>query len=557
VTAKPDLAPEMKWVGVIFLYVILTLVMTEPLINLSALGSACYEGDARLIVWTLAWDNHAVLNRLPLFEANSFYPAASNLAYNEHLFGLSLFTLPIYAATRNPILAYNIVWLLAFLFNGIAMHSLVRYYTRQHVAGLVGGAIYAFSFYNMHHAPGHLAYLWKWLLPLSLLLFEHWSAKPTFARAAKWGLAILLQALSGWYLAVFVLVTNAVLIVWRTAAVVRNRWIARVWHVAVVGLIGAAAIWPFAAPYRELERPSIAEVARLSADWASYGVPPENTLVGQLWLSHLGTGPRWMWGEQTLFLGWLATAFAAVGVGALVIAKRWREGGVYLLLAVVGLALSFGPSLPATRGAVSAFDLLALLPGMGGLRAPARFGVLVLLGVAMLAAFGVAELQRRFGRKVAIAVAVLVPLMLAEWFVVKFPLGQPRPVAIPAIYASEPVRTARALVSLPDYRGTAAWYLGADYLLFSTAHWRPIVNGFGRSEPPNYLHVISHMNAFPGPNNAKTMRTLGVEYVVLHASRYPDGAVEIVRGARESPEYDLVWQSGTDYLFRVRPVPKE
>lgn len=544
----------LRWAGVVVLYVVMTLVMTHPLINLSALGSACYEGDARLIVWTLAWDNHAVLNRLPLFEANVFYPAPSSLAYNEHLFGLSLVTLPIYAATNNPILGYNIVWLLAFALSGIAMHALIRHYTGQHLAGLVGGAIYAFSFYNMHHAQGHLAYLWKWLLPLSLLLFESWLARPIFVRAARWGVAVVWQALSGWYLAVLILVANATLMVWRTAVSVRDRWMVRSTQIAIVGAVGAGTIWPFAASYRGLEPPPISEVARLSADWASYVVPPENTVAGQWWLSHVGRGPRWMWGEQTLFLGWLTIAMAVIGVAALAVTKRWRDGGAYVLLAVIGLALSFGPSLPRDRLGVSAFDVLTLLPGVGGLRAPARFALLVVLGVSVLAGFGVAALQRRFGRKAVIAVAAVLPMMLAEWFVVDFSLGQPRPVTIPAIYRSEPLKTARALVSLPDYRGAPAWYLGADYLLFSTVHWRPIVNGFGRSEPREYLHVISHMNAFPGPNNAKTMRTLGVEYVVLHAGRYPDGGGTLVQAAKESPEYDLVWQSGSDYLFRVRAV---
>ena len=61
-------------------YTLVTAVMAGPLINYSALRSATYQGDAR-----------------------------HSLAYNEHLFGLSRFTLPLYALTRNPVLAYNIV----------------------------------------------------------------------------------------------------------------------------------------------------------------------------------------------------------------------------------------------------------------------------------------------------------------------------------------------------------------------------------------------------------------------------------------------------------------
>jgi hypothetical protein len=146
--------------------------------------------------------------------------------------------------------------------------------------------------------------------------------------------------------------------------------------------------------------------------------------------------------------------------------------------------------------------------------------------------------------------------MLSEWFVVRFPSGKPQPFPVPAIYKVAALSTARALVSLPQYRATRDWFLGADYLYFSTAHWRPIVNGFGRAEPPGYPRLVSHINAFPGPNNARTMRTTGIDYIVLHSSRYPDGASAILKDAVTNDEYDLVARIGADYLFRVRPTAR-
>jgi len=149
----------------------------------------------------------------------------------------------------------------------------------------------------------------------------------------------------------------------------------------------------------------------------------------------------------------------------------------------------------------------------------------------------------------------VLPLMLVEWYVVGFPSGKPQPFPIPAIYRLPALQAAHAIVSLPDYRGTRQWYSGADYLYFSTAHWRPIVNGFGRAEPPEHRHLISHMMAFPGPNNVKTMRHFGVEYVVFHAARYRDGDA-MAEAATRDREYELVGRIGTDYLFRIRPETK-
>ena len=52
--------------------VAVSAVMAGPFFNYSAVATAIYGGDARLVLWTLAWDNHAVLSRLPLFDSNIF-----------------------------------------------------------------------------------------------------------------------------------------------------------------------------------------------------------------------------------------------------------------------------------------------------------------------------------------------------------------------------------------------------------------------------------------------------------------------------------------------------
>jgi hypothetical protein len=522
--------------------------MVSPLVNYSSVGTASYEGDARLIIWTLAWDNHAVLDRLPLFDSNIFYPAPHSLAYNEHLFGLSFFTLPIYALTGNPVLAYNIVWLLSFVLNGLAMHALLRRYTGRELASFAGALVYTFSYYKMLHAHGHLHLVWTWLLPLSLLALHRWNDRPSVARSLAWAAAILLQVLTSWYLAVMVVVVNAVASL-AFAVGWRGQWRPRVAHVLLAVAVVAVAVWPFAREYRYLEPSGVTEAASNSADLAGYLVPPEHTWLGQLWLRRIGAGPRWIWGERTVFVGWTALAIAILGT-ITGIARRSRVAIFYLVLTAVAVALSIGPSLDASGWRL--FDLVSRLPGLGAFRAPARFATIVLLGVSVLVSLGVAAAQTMWPRRTGVAVAILLPLMLSEWYVIGFPLGKPQPFRTPSIYRSAELQTARALVSLPEYRGTPSWHLGSDYLFYSMAHWRPIVNGYGRTEPPEHFRVVSHMMAFPGPNNARTMRRLGVEFVVFHADRFGPGADEVIRVAGELPDYALVARNGSDYLFRVK-----
>jgi hypothetical protein len=541
-------------IGVCALYVAATVVMTLPYVNWHALASASYPGDARLMIWTLAWDDHAWLHHLPILHANMFFPDPAALTYTDPLFGIALFTLPIYAITNNPVLAYNLIWLLAFVLNGLAMHVLAFRVTRSHPAALVGGLTYAFSFYMMLHAHAHLSLIWVWLLPLSFVLLERWVARPTVPRILAFGVTVLLQMLASWYLAIIILVALAIVASCELAFAARGEWVRRLWQAAAVALCGIAVLWPLAAPYRHsLPAPSVAEVRGFSADWASYLLPPQNTLIGQWWMRHVDQQPRWIWGELTMFVGWIASALAVTGIAVAMFRRHWRVVVPFGLLMVLGVALSFGPQ-TARHGWPTAFDLLSRLPAVSAFRVPARFGLLVLLATSMFAAVSIAELHRRIGPRIYVVLALLVPAMLAEWFVVQFPGGKPRSVPVPAIYRYPAVQQARAIVSLPDYFNEPQWFSGADYLLFSTAHWRPIANGYGRGAPPEYRHEASHLKAFPGPNNAKSLRELGIDLIVLHGDRIGPAIKDLVSVATSSADYALVAQDGNDYLLRVREL---
>ncbi len=191
-------------------YAALTVVMSWPYVSYSNFASASYGGDARLIIWTLAWDNHAVLSGLPLFQSNLFFPAVDSLRYNEHLFGVSLFTLPWAAAGVSPVLAYNVTWWLAWILNGVATFVFLRRYVRDVQAAFVGSLAFVCSFYVMSHAHGHLHLIWMWPLPLSALLLERWFDAPAWRRLALWAVVFVLGALTSWYVAVMMLMVNGI-----------------------------------------------------------------------------------------------------------------------------------------------------------------------------------------------------------------------------------------------------------------------------------------------------------------------------------------------------------
>lgn len=564
VTTSSRISRAASTAAVVAAYVLATAVMTWPYVNYPNFASALYRGDAELIIWTLAWDNHALLDGVSLFSSNLFFPAPQTLRFNEHLFGLSLFTLPWRAAGASAVLAHNATWWLAFVLNGLGAFALLRRFVAHPLAAFAGSLVFAYSFYVMLHGHAHLHLIWIWGLPVSLLLLERWFDRPSVPRVAAWLLVVVLQALTSWYLAVIVAIANALItltLLWTgphaadSPDQARLLWRRRAAHLLCALAVGALCVYPFARPYVGLQS-SVAEAAANAATLESYLVPPVNTLAGRWWMAHLDNRPKSIWGEQTVFLGWTGVTLAALGLVALVRRPAPpRRAWIFVLIAVVGFLLSLGPS-PFVLGgpALAPYAWLSSLPGFGGMRAPARFAVLVTLGVAGLAAVG-ADALMRVRPRFRVLVAALVPMMLCEWFVVDFPAGKPAVFPVPAIYMTPEVQGARSLLSLPEYREGPEWYLGGDYLYYSTAHWRPIVNGFGRTEPPGHADLVSIARRFPA--TASLLRDLGVHYIVLHTARYADGAQGILAAARAEPACRIVTQIGDDYLVELVAAPRK
>ena len=54
------------------------------------------------------------------------------------------------------------------------------------------------------------------------------------------------------------------------------------------------------------------------------------------------------------------------------------------------------------------------------------------------------------------------------------------------------------------------------YLLRSTAHWKPLVNGYAGVEPAEYARVREIMKEFPSESSIALLRSLEVQRVIVH-----------------------------------------
>ena len=332
-------------------YLVLTLALTWPLARGLAHDIPGDFGDPLFSMWVLAWDaTH--LGRL-WWDANIFAPHPLALAYSEHLLPQALQIWPVYAATGNPILCYNVLFLSTFVLAGVGMYAFARELTGDGRAALVAGLAFAFAPYRIASMP-HLQVLSAAWMPLVLLGFRRYVATRRTAPLAGAAAAWVLQNLScGYYLLFFSPVALAY-VAWELArtGAWRDRRV-RV-HVAVACAIVAAATAPFLVPYVELRRlgftpRSLDETRRFSADTYAYLTADPNL---RLW------GPiaqAWPHAEGVLFPGLTIACLAILGARAKALAGGGRESitlriaGALWIAIVAALLLGYSVRLPGIK----------------------------------------------------------------------------------------------------------------------------------------------------------------------------------------------------------------
>lgn len=130
--------------------------------------------------------------------------------------------------------------------------------------------------------------------------------------------------------------------------------------------------------------------------------------------------------------------------------------------------------------------------------------------------------------------------------------GIARPAPVPAVYRLLAGLPRGVVVSLPTWVETPVPMFEADYQLFSTVHWMPIVNGYSRFSRPGYAETMRQLSTFPSIESARRMRQLGVRYVVFHANRYNRDLRAVASAAKRSSAFELLAEDGDETLWRQR-----
>ena len=487
-------------------------------------------GDTLLTTWIIGWDADRLRHGLRgLWDAPIFHPYRGTLAFSETLLGLAIFVAPVYWATADPVLTYNTAFLLSFVIAGAGMYLLARELTGSRGAAFAAGMYFAFGPLRMSQIS-HIQMVATGWVPVALWGLHRYFSTRRFRWLAVCVAAWVLQMLSNTYVGYFIALPIAVVVadgVWRE----RNDRTRVLTHLAIASLLLGVALAPAGLAYYRARTGyhlvrNADEVVAASADLRAYVVGKDSVGVWRWLPTFVNIDP-----EKELFPGGFALCLAAVGCwSAARDPRRRRWAIVYGLVVVAAVTLSLGPHVRAWGTLVTTYGpyrwVAAIVPGMDGMRVPARFAIIVIAALSVLFAFGVDWLTRRAGRRFRPMILVAcVGMGVADgWAVpiVTVPYrasGRPQDRAIASWLAD---RAPGALLHLP-IRGDAHVL---DYQFMTLVHGHGIVNGY--SGYPTPLVELLGAGASPlydverFPAAVRMLRSLGVRYVFVHPGDYDE-----------------------------------
>jgi hypothetical protein len=515
--------------------VVLACVFTYPYVLHFNNAGRLDTNDGRWSIWVVSWVAHALTtDPSQLFGANIFYPHRNALAFSEGNIVEGVIAAPVWLLTKNPYTTHNFVFLFAFAQSFVATYYLIRRLTGDRRAAILAGIMYAYCPFAFAR-QAHVQLLMVGFLPWCMLAWHRFVDTVTIRRAIELGAVMSMTGLACAYYGIFAGGMIAFASIW--FAITRRRWKDKkyVLSVAVAALVCVGLIAPFFLPYVQMQE--------------STGF--QRTLSGQYsanlaaWLSSSAWAHRW-WvpylvrPSEVLFPGILALVLGCWGATLVKerdgVGLKRDERWYYVGLAVFTFWLTLGP------GAGLYTVLYYTVPVFSFLRAPSRAGIVVTLCLVVLAAPALIVLMRKTVANVAFA--ILFVLVCADLY--RAPLRMREAPQLPAAYDALSKLPKGPVIELPYWATSIEYHRHAEYMLASTRHWQPLINGYSDHIPQDFRDNAPVLATFPSRESFATLEPLGARYAVFHLDLMsPENRASLIRRLE------------TDYTSYLRPLEKD
>jgi hypothetical protein len=469
----------------------------------------------------------------PFFDPNSFAPFGFNLGQGEPTLAN---TLPgaLLGGVTGDIVAYNLMALSSFVVSGLGAYVLVKETSGSRAGALLGGVAFAFCPYRMSQLAGHIQLLGTGWIAFAFYFLERALRTGRWHYGALAGISFALAALSAWYYAYMVGLMLALYIAVRLWSIRRALDYRRLLSPALAfagtfALLAGPVALPSLALWGEGRLTHSAKAAdEHSAAPLDYIIPNELHPVWGEPFMRLHSEQNVI--ESSLYLGAVVAGIALLGLVSRRGPRATEESRPVLpwvVLLVVSAVLSLGLTLHGLDGQVriggneNGFAiplpgqlLYDWLPFFSSMRAYARFGIIAMLALVVLMAYGWSYIAQRWTNRANWLTLLALVLVLVDFLAAPYSWGTSR------VF---PTNVARYLAEVPPgivIHMPLTSALNGPALFAATNYGKPVAYGYDTFEPGPWREQRPALVRFPEDAALDVLRSWGVRYVVVSANAY-------------------------------------
>lgn len=593
-------------------YILLSLVLTWPLAGHFATHVPGDGGDDPALAWNLWWVKWALVDQgtNPFDCRYLFHPLGINLAFYTLTVLNGCLSIPL-QGLFGLVTVSNLILLSSFVIGAYGTYLLTLDLLRRRspsappadrhglmAAAAFAGLVYGFSSSKTFYASlGQFNIASNQWVPFYALMLTRMGREPRRRRyAVLAGVFLLLQGWAEMTYASFLLVFTALylfVVLWQSwrkdvplsligrgdggEGAISRSFVIGLLVLGVIFLAGMLPIlsqmWPDMQDEGDFFMEGSGFAGEFSCDLLGFLVPTQLHPWFGHWVSKLSFPHD---KAQHYFLGYTVMALGLLGLWA---GRRRGDIHFWAICAGVFFILTLGPTLRVNGHEVGVplpFRLFQMLPFFKGNRYPSRYGVMLVLSVAILAGLGLAWAWNRLARRrkawrPAVGLAAALGFLIGQ-LSIPLPLSDLR---VPPAYAAIAEEAGDyAILDLPvawrnGFRITGIMHPIFMYAQFyQTAHHKRLLGGNTSRNPEVKFQyfteapVLNSIIALEGghPVSEATwaedrqlapavLRFFGIRYVVLH--RETAGA-ELLRYVESVLPVVLAYEDADDRVYAVR-----
>jgi len=561
--------------------------------------------------------NLSIFSAGQYFNASQFSLLPNSLTYSEHLFIPSLFFSPLFALTKNLVLSVNVFSFSTFVLSFVTSFYLIYYFTKSRKSSVVGALIYTFNPLTFSHFPDHLHLVCKFFLPLVFLFAYRFLEKPKLKSSFLFFLFFTLNALSVINFGIISAISLLIFVVPFLAVAVINKnynYLMNLLKYSLVALIFSPMLLYFYLPYYQTSRSeglartleeNVAYSARLN-DWIA--PTPENIFYKKLFLSlekiraPREQGGSFNYSEHTLFLNVLPFLLFLVGLYTFYMSYLKKRYSLPVFLSTLFLLLSafiltFGPFFlgwDKLSGNIKLpfYYIYKIFPLMDGIRTPTRFQFIFYIPFSIIAALGVSQILKKISSIFRASKLRLLAKSTLNYLL--FPKKPSQKTIVRwVIYLKEVGLTLIVIVFIlvlfaenylkRDYLNTSTILSNvesskleflkdkltihypshldrnfpdeAGYLNWATVTKEKLVNGYSGYYPPDFYYFMLDFNKSNlSDTSIKKLKSLGVEYLVIHEELLSSKENEFVKNNLKSTESATVLKQENESIINLEQI---